>query len=840
MLNLRDKDISLIKKFFKLSTLQNSAYIPFIIAGTENGSGHNMIIRKIQHNKGYDKISFVTCHEFILDAFRPIYQIIKSVIADPDFAEIEDYSEVLNWLNDYEHEKYSLHSEDFLIKLLSEFLIKCSKIKSILLILENLHFGSYFLLNFLNQLAIKMENTLPRYPLNILAFYRFEEFIDVSLKKLIAEISEKGMVITVRNIPQNEYLTFIEPLFNNYDQEIIQKLWSITKGNILIFTQVMDYASKKIKPQDGKFDLMAIVNLLPNTTKEFYYLYLSKFTRLENEILETIAFITAPVNQSLLEFITKEQPQIIARTIRRLLKEKLISQTSFVSERYNLASFDLRNYILYRNSNEYKLGRFRFILEKYEQFYKKDLDKQLLIFRNLAIQAVDKSKIYYYLKKLYATLPNNYNSFRRIEILYQLVMYETDVSLLPDYVIKLCCSLIEVNKNKSAIEILKKYGRDKNLKSVDAFRINLLLFELYISLEYFNSSLKLSEMLDKLFNPEFTKYLQGIYHMSKIRYLIAVGKFSDALRAFAAGIYTNDSDREYYLIYKAEILFCLGYLNNSRRILLEVYSVIEERKDYYQLCIILLKLAEIEEHSGNFNKADQYLKSCQNISPLCEESNKFPVKTLIGLSNLNLHQKNYKQALSYLYAALNIENSQNNSAIDSEIFSSLGIYYQENNSYEKSISCFKRAKYNYLGYENMKKRIFYTLSLAECYAWFYKKEESEKYFLEVENFIRNDVYSQYKDSFFLSRARAAMYLKEFDNALSYLEDMICREDDRVIFIEKTLLEMRIGYQIRNNSLIKDSAEILKPFFNEYGSYILYEVNLIKGDTDNQQGLIDEN
>lgn len=840
MLNLRDKDISLIKKFFKLSTLQNSGYIPFIIAGTENGSGHNMIIRKIQHNKGYDAVCFVTCHEFILDAFRPIYQIIKFTVADTEFAEIKEYQDAVQWLNEYEHEKISLHSEDYLIRLFSDFIINCSKVKSMLLILENLHFGSYFLLNFLNQLSLKMESSFPRYPLNILAFYRFEEFIDISLKKLIAEISEKGMVITVRNIPQNEYQSFIEPLFNNYDPETVQKLWSITKGNILIFTQVMDYSSKKIKAQDNKFDLKSIVNFLPNTTQEFYYLYLSKFTRLENEILETIAYITAPVNQAFLEFITKEQPQIIARTIRRLLKEKIISQTSFVSERYNLASFDLRNYILYRQSNEYKLGRFRYLLEKYEQFYQNDIDKQLLILRNLSIQSVDRSRIYYYLKQLYTTLPNNYNSFRRIEILFQLVMYETDVSLLPDYVIKLCCSLIEVNKYKSAIEILKKHGSDKNLKPIDTFRIYLLLFELYISLEYFNSSLKLTELLDRMSNQEIPKYLLGMYHQSKIRFLISVGKFNEALRVFALGIQSNDLDRELYMILKAEILYNLGYLNNIRRILLEIYSPIEDRKDYFQLCTILLKLSYIEQQSGNFNKADQYLKSCQNYSPMCDDNNKFPVKILIRMSNLNLVQKNYKQALSHLYAALNIENSQTCPTLDSEIFSSLGHYYQENNSYEKAISCFKRAKYNYLGYENIKKRISYTLELAECYAWFHKKEETDKYFLEVENFIRNEAYSQYKDSFFLSKAKAAMYLREFDNALSYFEDMICREDDRVIFIKKTLLEMRIGYQIRNNSLIKDSAEVLKPFFSEFGSFILHEVNIIKDETENQQSVQDEN
>ena len=834
MLNLRDKDIGLIRKFFKLSTLQNSGYIPFIIAGTENGSGHNMIIRRIQQNKGYDVICFVSCHEFLLDAFRPIYQIIKNIRTSYDLSNTPEHAEVNRWLDEYENNTGSLHSEEYLVRLLSDYLISSARQHSILLIIENLHLASYFVLNFLNHTSQKMEIAYPRHPLNVLVFYRFEEFIDISFKKLIAEIAEKGMVITIRNIPQHEYQDFIEPLFFNTGNDAVQKLWLITRGNILIFSQVLDYLAKKCKPQNGRFDLEAALKLLPGSSQEFYRIYLSRFNRLENEIMEAIAYITAPVDQGFIEFLTKEQPQIIARAFRHLLKEKIISQTSFVSEKYNLISFDLRNYLLYRNNDEYKLGRFRYLLEKYEAYHQHELDRQLLILRNLSIQAIDKVRIYKYLKLLYATLPNNYNSFRRIEILYQLVMYETDAALLPDYVIKLSCALIEVGKNKSAIEIMQNHGSDRNIKTVDRFRIYLLLFELYLSMEYFNSATRTADILDRTFSENYPVYLLGMYYQSKIAYLIAAGKYGDALKFFSLGIHTNDFDREQYLVLKAEILTELGYLNNARHILLETCKTVEERNDFFQLCNILLKLGALEQLAGNIEKAEKFYTDCKRHMKDCEEANSFPIKILIGLAKLSLQQKNHKQVLTYLYEALNFENTSTEASLDSEIFCALGHYYSDIASFEKAVSCYKRAKYNYLGCENMKKRIYYTLQLAECYARFNQQQESENYYQELEKFITDDKYSHHKDNYYLSKARSALFLKDFDSALSYLEDMICRESDRLIFIRKTLLEMQIGYQIKNSALIKDSAEQLKPYFSEFGSFILHEVNRIKSESSNQQ------
>jgi len=833
MLNLRDKDISLIRNFFSLSTLPNSGYIPFVVAGTENGSGHNMIIRKFQQNKDYKIICFVTCHEFILDAFRPIYQIVKTLSSDENLKTLEINPEIQFWLNEYENENYSRHSEDFLIRLLSDYVLACSKVKSILLILENLHFGSYFLLNFLSLLSAKMDNVIPKSPLNILAFYRFEEFIDISLKKLIAETAEKGMVVTIRNVPQQEYLAMIEPFFSNCDQENVKKLWLITHGNILIFSQVLNHISKKLKPQENKFDLTAAVDILPDTTQKFYDLYLSRFTRLENEILETIAYITAPINQGFIEFLTKEQPQIVARAIHRLLKERIISQTSYVSERFNLVSFDLRHYILYRNSDEYKLGRYKYLLEKYENFYADNLDKHLLILRNLSIQALDKTRIYRYLKLLYATLPNSYNSFRRIEILYQLIMYETDTALLPDYVIKLCCALIEVGKQKSAIEILKKHGEDKSISTVDSFRIYLLLFELFISMEYYNSANKVSEILDRIYKSDFPVYLSSMYYQSKLRFLIAGEKFGEAMRCFSANLQINEFEIDYYLIIKAEIQLNLGLLNSGRQIFWEAYDIAVEKSDHQQICKILLKLSYLEQLAGNFEKAGELLTKCREFANQSEEIGKFPIKIMIAQANLYIIQHKFKEALESLYAALNIESTQTDPPLDSEIFCALGCYYQEIGSFEKAVSCFKRSKYNYLGFENMRKRIFYTLKLTECFAWFNNREEADIYYAEVENILKNDIYSQYKDNYFLSKARTALFLKEYDNALSFLEDMVCREYDRVLFINKSLLEMRIGYQLKNNSLIRDSADAIKPFFTEFGSYILHEVNRIKQESNKQ-------
>jgi len=791
-----------------------------------------MIIQKFQQNKEYSIICFVTCHEFIIDAFRQIYQIVKTLSIDEELKSLETNPEVLQWLAEYETESYSSHSEDFLIRLLSDYLLACSRIKSILLIIENIHFGSYFLLNFLILLTTKMNSEQPKTPLNILAFYRFEEFIDISLKKLIAETAERGMVITIRNIPQQDYLLFIEPFFFNCYPDNIKTLWSITRGNVLIFGQVLNFISKKIKPQDGKYDLTAALEMIPDSTHNFYDLYLSKFNQLENYILETVAYIAAPVNQSFIEFITKEQPQIVARAINRLLKERIISQTSFLIDHFNLVSFDLRHYILYRNTDDYKLDSYRYLLEQYESFYSNKLDKQLLILHNLSIQALNKAKTYRYLKLLYATLPNSYNSFRSIEILFQLVMYETNTSLLPDYVIKLCCALIESGKQKSAIEILKKHGVDRNFKQVDSFRIYLLLFELYISMEYFNMAGKIAGILQRIYNSEFPVYLNNIYIKSQLRFLIISEKYNEAIRLLTSVIQIDEYEVDLYLIFKAEIQLNLGLLNSSRKIFREAYNIAFERGDHHQISKVLLKLAQLEQLAGNLDKANELLQKCSENVTLSEETGKLPIKILITQSNIYIAQQKYKQALDSLYAALNIEVARTDPPLDSEIFCALGSYYQDLGNRDKAVSCFKKAKYNYLGFENVKRRIFYTLKLAECFAWFKSPDEADHYFTEVENILKTDIYSQYKDNYYLSKARSSLYSKEFDNALSFLEHIICRENDRLIFINKSLLEMRIGYQLKNNSLIRDSAEAIKPLFNEFGSYILNEVNRIKHENSN--------
>jgi len=271
-------------------------------------------------------------------------------------------------------------------------------------------------------------------------------------------------------------------------------------------------------------------------------------------------------------------------------------------------------------------------------------------------------------------------------------------------------------------------------------------------------------------------------------------------------------------------------LNSSRQIFWEAYNIAFERGDHHQISKVLLKLAQLEQLAGNYDKADELLRECSENAELSEETGKFPIRILITQSNVYILQQKYKQALDSLYAALNIESTQTDPPLDSEIFCALGSYYQNLGSRDKAVSCFKRAKYNYLGFENVKRRIFYTLKLAECFAWFNNPDEAEHYFTEVENILKSDIYSKYKDSYYLSKARSALYSKEFDNALSFLEDMVCRENDRLIFINKSLLEMRIGYQLKNNSLIRDSAEAIKPLFNEFGSYILNEVNRIKQET----------
>ncbi len=834
----REKEISVIKRHYK-NCYSDKTFIrnlPFVLLGREIGVGHRIIIKQIKKEKELFALSLsLNCSEFIIDGYFDIYQLLKFMI-DEDVVKDRNLSAYIdNWVSMFESELDLVMDENIFFNKVVDYIFIFSLNKSLLLTIENIHFGSKQLLDLLILLSSRVEKNLESVNFSsriyVLGFYKVEEFLDISLKYFFVNITEKGLAFKIRSYYSKDFLEIISPYFTSLKKtKSIKKLWYITTGNVLVFISVFDFLQKKANITSNSdfktIDENFIIKHLPDNKDQFYELIISELTELELKILELISFYLAEIDEDFLIEILKSEndddnEEKFQIAISNLILYKYIYQVSHsVKRRFNISSIDFKNHISSRVNLNYKKKLSSKILISFEKFYIDNIERNLLLLKKLSTNAIDKEKTKFYLFLLLKTLPKNSNYFRTIEVLEHLILLDNDNEARASYVVQYSNILLHLQKIRSASDLLEHYYKELKISKRSRFNLFLQMLNVYL----ISSNLYKAEKLIKLYVENFKEVISeqnsDLYYSLMSKYLYLTQRYSEAIDIANEGL-QKVKDKEKLFLSKANSLFKLGFLSQSRSIYKSIFKFIKGKNKTNLSCYILYRMGQIEFIACNFDKAKVLYNSSFELASKLNDK-RLQIKILTAQAFYYKKLSETKTALKLIYQTLNLTEEINCNT--SELYHFLSLYYMENNNFEKSLSCAKFAKKAYQGKSNINKRIDYSLLLAECYYSFDKIELGRKVYAEIIGLSSKSKNSYVSDKIKLSMARSFISINEIKRARNFLKQAK-KSNNHIPFIyEKQLLKLKMADMEDNNSSkekIKDDLLLKMP--DDYENTIIFDL-----------------
>ena len=831
----REKEIAVIKKHYtncysNKSVIRN---LPFVLLGKEIGVGHRIIIKHIKKDrKLFDLTLSINCSEFIMDGYFDIYQLLKFMI---DFDIVEDKSlceYIDNWIAMFESELDLIMDENIFFNKVVDYIFIFTLKKSMLITVENIHFGSKQLLDLLILLANRVEKNLELVNFSskiyLLGFYKLEEFLDISLKYFFVDITEKGLAFKIRNYYSKEFFEIVKPYFISLvKSKAIKKIWYITTGNVLIFSTVYDFLQKKMGITDSntfkEIDEKNVLKYLPDDKNQFYELVIKELSELELEILELMSFYLSIIDEDFLLKILS--PNInnneIQDALSNLLNLKYIYSISNSSKRrFSITSIDFKKHILTRVNLNYQKEISTKILLTFEKFYIDNIERNLLLLKKLSTNALDKEKTKFYLFLLLKTLPINNNYFRTIEILEHLILLDTDNEARADYIVQYSNILLHLQKFRSASDLLEHHYKELKITKKSRFNLFLQMLNIYL----ISSNLYKAEKIIKLYADNFQEIISDnnsdLYYNLMSKYLYLTQRYSEAIDIANEGL-QKVNDKEKLFLSKANCLFELGFLSQARSIYKSIFKFIKGKNQTNLSCYILYKMAKIEFKACNFKKAKVLFDSSLELANKLNDKG-LQIKILTTLAFYYKKLSETKKALKLIYQTLNLTGDINCNT--SELYHFLSLYYMEHNNYDKSLSCAKFAKKAFQGKSNINKRIDYSLHLAECYYNFNKIELGKKVYAEIIGLTSKSKNTFVSDKIKLSMARSFISINEIDRANKFIKQAKKSSNHIPFVYEKQLLKLKIA-DIEDNEKSKEKIkkDLLAKMPEDYKNAIIFDL-----------------
>ena len=824
MMGFREKEIEVISKFYKLCYKNDfSSGIPIVMIGREIGAGYKIIRDALLANQKIADLRIShSCNKYNLNSFSSLYQIVKIIFSQDNQKTGKVFETVNRWVLAFEKSSKSIYQEKEMLDSITDYILAVSQEKSILISIENMHFGSPQLISMVRVLSDKLLSKVRKknqsFRVYILGFYNLEDFLDTSLKRLIFSNSDKGLSFKLKNYTNFDFRSLVAHYFNNIEEEVFyQKIWNITKGSVVVFEELYNYL-KKNKNQDE-----AHSNLIPGTKRLFYYKYLEQLNDKEREILELLAFLNTPCERGYLNSCLKHVDEETEKSFISLQKHKMIYRQNPDGDKFGIVSLSLGDHILAEYDNKYKRDRYLYLQEKFEQYYVDELEKHMMYLKDLSLKSGNKEKAKFYLFLLYKVQPGHLNSFRKVEILSQLIQMEDKFHSKVEYIITYCSTLIQIGKFKSASELLEQYVSLDTITVHQKTIINLLLFNLYMGMNKLDKAAVLSENLKRIYSGEISQKFKIEYLIAFIGYYERLGDFRKVLEICKELESSANSSIDKVMLIRAKAWFHLGQFEKAKKVYLQLLTELESKKNDSSKFQILINLSKIASDCGKFNICLDYLLKAKLIAK--EQRNTgMLITVLINLSSLHLEKKENKKFLEHIYTAFNLIEPEISLKQISEINSLLSKYYTEHEMYDKAISCARVAKNNFLGRGDILKRIEYTLVYVECLSFFNKKEVAQKYYHELEEICLESKNQYYKNLVFSSKARFWMKEREFDKVEQLLKKIKPGKEDLRIQLNYLLLQFEyyLLYK-KNKSEAKKKFIILKKFPEEYKKIITAKV-----------------
>ena len=824
MMGFREKEIEVISKFYKLCYKNSfSSGIPIVIIGREIGAGYKIIRDKLLADQKIADIRIsYSCNEYNLNSFSSLYQIVK-IIFSLDNQKTGKVFEIVNkWVVAFEKSSKSIYQEKEMLDSITNYIISISQEKSILISIENMHFASPQLINMIKVLSDKLLSKVRKkhqlFRVYILGFYNLEDFLDASLKRLIFTNAEKGLSFKLKNYTNSDFKPLVARYFKSMDEKIIyQKIWNITKGSIVIFQELYNYLKK------NKDLNIAHLNLIPGTKRLFYYKYLEQLNDKEKEILELLAFLNTPCERKYLNSCLECVDEETEKSFISLVKYKMIYHPNSDSDKFEITSLSLGNHILSEYDNKYKRDKYLYLQEKFEQYHINELEKYMMYLKNLSLKSGNRKKAKFYLFLLYKIQPGHLNSFRKVEILSQLIQMEDKLYPKIEYIITYCLTLIKIGKFKSASELLEQYAFLDTIAMQQKTVINLLLFNLYMSMNKLDKAAVLSENLKRIYSGKITQKFKIEYLTAFVGYYGKLGNSQKVLEICKEIESTANSSIDKVMLIRAKAWFHLGQFEKAKKVYLQLLTELESKKNDSSKFQILINLSKIAFDCGKFNICFDYLSKAKLIAKEQRDTGML-ITVLANLSYLYLEKKENKKFLEHIYATFNLIEPETSPKQISEINSLLCKYYTENEMYDKAISCARTAKNNFLGKGDTLKRIKYTLVYVECLSFFNKKEDAQKYYHKLEEICLESKNKFYQNLVFLSKAKFWMKEREFDKVEQLLKKIKPEKENLRIQLDYLLLQFEyyLLYK-KSKSEAKKKFFILKKFPKEYKEIITVKV-----------------
>ena len=824
MMGFREKEVEVISKFYKLCYKNSfSSGIPIVIIGREIGAGYKIIRDKLLADQKIADIRIsYSCNEYNLNSFSSLYQIVKMIFSLDNQKTGKVFEIVNKWVVAFEESSKSIYQEKKMIDSITDYIISISQEKSILISIENMHFASPQLISMIkvisDKLISKARKKNQHFRVYILGFYNLEDFLDASLKRFIFTNADKGLSFKLKNYTSSDFKSLVACYFNYTEEKIFyQKIWNITKGSVVIFEELYNYL-KKNKKQN-----VAVSNLIPGTKRLFYYKYLEQLNDREREILELLAFLNTPCERGYLNSCLECVDEETEKSFISLQKYKMIYRQNLNSDKFGLTSLSLGSHILSECDNKYKRDKYLYLQEKFEQYYINELEKYMMYLKILSLKGGNRKKAKFYLFLLYKVQPGHLNSFRKVEILSQLIQMEDKLYPKIEYIITYCLTLIKIGKFKSASELLEQYARLDTIAVHQKIVINLLLFNLYMNMNKLDKAIVLSENLKRIYSGKISQKFKIKYLAAFVGYYGKLGDSRKVLEICREIESTANFSINKLMLIKAKAWFYLGQFGKAKKVYLQLLAELENRKESSGKFQILINLSRIAFDCGKFNICFAYLSKAKLIAK--EQRNTgMLITVLANLSYLYLKKEENKKFLEHIYATFNLIEPETSPKQISEINSLLCKYYTEHEMYDKAISCARTAKNNFLGKGDILKRIKYTLVYVECLSFFNKKEDAQKNYHKLEEICLESKNKFYQNLVFLSKARFWMKEREFDKVEQLLEKIKPEKDNLRIQLDYLLLqfEYNLLYKKRKSEA-KKIFFMLKHFPEEYKEIIVMEI-----------------
>ena len=835
----REKEIFVVNKHFRgcYSEKTNQRNLPFVLMGREIGVGHRIIIKQIKKEKDLFNLSLsLNCSEYIMDGYFDIYQLLK-FLTDIDIVEDKilcDYID--NWISMFESELDLVMDENIFFNKVIDYIFVFTIKRPLLITIENIHFGSKQFLDLLILLSQRVEKNLGTVNFSskiyLLGFYKLEEFLDISLKYFFVNITEKGLAFKIRNYYSKDFFEIVAPYFKSLNKKsAIEKIWYITAGNVLVFISVIDYLMKKLEEKgeidknkkDKRIDEDFIISILPDDKYQFYELLISELSKIELKVLEFISFFSSAIDDDFLKKllgngIKNKQYQ---STIKNLIDYKYIYEVSNTQKRkFNISSIDFKKHITTRASFDYQKEISTEILVVFEKFYIDNIERNLLLLKKLSTASLNKEKTKFYLFLLLKTLPKNSNYFRTIEVLEHLILLDSDNEAKALYVIDYSNILVYLQKLRSASDLLERYFKELKVSKETRFNLFLQMLNIYLISENFYKADKLINLYTENFKEVLSDSNNEKYYTWMSKFLYLSQRYTEAIEIANEGLKVVDNKEKLFLS-KANSLFRLGFLSQSRSIYKSIFKYVKDKNKANLSCYILYKMGKIEFISCDFKKAKVLYDSSLELANRLNDD-RLKVKIMTALAFYHEKISETKKALKLIYETLNISEGLNCNT--SELYRFLTLYYMKVNNFDKALSCAKFAKKSYQGKSNINKRIDYTLLLAECYYNFNKEDLGKKVYSEIIGLNARNKNPFISDKIKLSMARSFISINEIDRANKFLKQANKSSSHIPFIYERQLLKMRIADILDKNKTkerIKDDLLVKLP--EDYSNKIIFDL-----------------